>query len=472
MVSLRRLTLTSLVVLTTIFVNAQTPCGTNNPQCMNNVTPYAGHGAASNLPSQLCNNCAGDPRRVVVVRIDSSWDNSPGHTNSSVWDAVNCAINNWNSATDNASPPNRTGYHFVLDQGNLTGVSQADITVTKYDLPSPGFAANDINLANPTDPNRKNAILLDPVNGNLGGGSFTASDLCGRMGHELGHLIGVNETTGECNSVMSRTNADGTREVDSVQPVDVAQVNQNFNNATRLNCTISSQQNPSNEIVFNCEVSEGGSSTGYCDVYVPECEDGVDNDCDSKTDYQDDGCICMSPIVIDVLGNGFDLTNISSGVAFDMRGTGQLMQLPWIQGDDAWLVLDRNGNGAIDNGLELFGNVTPQPPPAVGTRKNGFLALAEYDKPLSGGNSDGRITQSDSIFSSLRLWQDMNHNGISEPSELHTLIEFGLTLIELDYKESKHVDQYGNQFRYRAKVKDINGAQLGRWAWDIYFATK
>ncbi len=222
----------------------------------------------------------------------------------------------------------------------------------------------------------------------------------------------------------------------------------------------------------SCTVSEGGSSTGYCDVWVEACEDGVDNDCDGKVDYQDDGCLCMSPIVIDVLGNGFDLTDFSSGVAFDMRATGQLMQLSWIQGDDAWLVLDRNGNGVIDNGLELFGNVTPQPPPPVGISKNGFLALAEFDRPANGGNGDGVIDHNDAIFSSLRLWKDENHNGISELWELHQLPDLNVELISLDFRESRRLDRYGNQFLYRAKITDSKGAQLGRWAWDVFLVTQ
>ena len=77
----------------------------------------------------------------------------------------------------------------------------------------------------------------------------------------------------------------------------------------------------------------------------------------------------------------------------------------------------------------------------------------------------------DSIFTSLRLWQDVNHNGISEPSELKTLTAVGLTAIELDYKEARRFDEYGNNFRYRAKVKDSHVADLGRWAWDIFLTS-
>ncbi len=180
-----------------------------------------------------------------------------------------------------------------------------------------------------------------------------------------------------------------------------------------------------------------------------------------------DSCDCQerSPILIDVAGNGLDLTDLEHGVRFDITGSLGPEPLSWTQAnsDDAFLALDLNANGVIDDGRELLGNFSAQLEPAAGEERNGFSALAVYDT-----NADGVVNSSDGVYSELRLWQDKNHNAVSEPDELHPLEQLGLTSLELKYERTKKVDEYGNQFRYRAKVRDARGAHLGRWAWDVF----
>jgi len=186
-----------------------------------------------------------------------------------------------------------------------------------------------------------------------------------------------------------------------------------------------------------------------------------------------------SPIIVDTTGHGFHLTSAEDGVMFDISGTGHPIKLAWTgrNSGNAFLALDRNHNGKIDNGKELFGNFTEQPPCPEGGRSclNGYRALAEFDKPENGGNGDGIIDKRDAVFSHLLLWIDENHDGISQPNELHTLPELGVYSISLHYRDDAHFfDEYGNWFHYQSVLnpdpKD-GESKDGRMTFDVFFKT-
>jgi hypothetical protein len=308
------------------------------------------------------------------------------------------------------------------------------------------------------------------------------------MAHEIGHVYGL----GDCSactpsqSVMATpgyvNDNDVTGRATSPTDCDNSKLNVMYTPcdvAGRDDCNLRGRV--WNELYCFCNLNTIGGGGGGDDptscmaVLGYEEYTNQHNNCMSLGgaswyDYPQCRCSDPSPVLIDINGDGFRLTNRSNGVLFDINSDGQPDQIPWTEAnsDDAWLVLDRNGNGVIDNGQEVFGNFTEQ---TVSPNRNGFLALAEFDKPVNGGNGDGVIDRRDAVFTSLSLWQDWNHDGISDADELHTLPELDVAVLHLNYKESKRVDEYGNEFRYRAKVDDARKSKVGRWAWDVFLVS-
>jgi len=130
------------------------------------------------------------------------------------------------------------------------------------------------------------------------------------------------------------------------------------------------------------------------------------------------------PLAIDLDADGIETIGITTTpVFFDHDGDGTLTPTGWLHGDDAWLVLDRNGNGAIDAGAELFGTDTLKSDGQFAL--SGFDALRDFD---SDGN--GLLNAKDSTFAQLQLWQDLNHDGLSQSEELSSLAHHGITAID------------------------------------------
>lgn len=177
---------------------------------------------------------------------------------------------------------------------------------------------------------------------------------------------------------------------------------------------------------------------------------------------KDDTCENCSPVIIDVDDDGIDLTAPADGVDFALDPAFS-SRLAWTRAgdDDAWLALDRDCDGTIDDGSELFGNFTVQPSSG---KPNGYLALAMFD-----GTGDRVLDAADDIFERLRLWTDRNHDGRSTADELTALTDAGVEAIDLDYRTSGKRDRHGNLFRYRAKVTK-SGKE--RWSYDVFLATQ
>lgn len=176
-----------------------------------------------------------------------------------------------------------------------------------------------------------------------------------------------------------------------------------------------------------------------------------------------------SPIVIDLGNNGINLGERGVGVYFDVNADGVRDHVQWVRpgGDEGFLALDRSGNGLVDDGSELFGVGTPL---AFEARNapNGFVGLAQYDALELGGNDDGLITAEDAIWPQLRVWLDLNADGVATVEEMRTLRSYGITALETIPRMRRYFDAAGNLIPYWAWA--LQRPRPGRSVMvDVYF---
>ena len=178
------------------------------------------------------------------------------------------------------------------------------------------------------------------------------------------------------------------------------------------------------------------------------------------TDYQDATTAPkVDPLILDLNGDGLATTNLDqSDVYFDLDSNGFAERTAWIDANDGLLVLDRDGDGKITNGQELFGDQTLL---SNGTRAtSGFEALREFDD-----NKDGKIDASDIVYLKLKVWQDLNRDGVSQAEEMKSLADVGIKAINLSSTFTGAADAMGNiQRRLGSFVKtDGSDGQIGEY---------
>ncbi|ADX45958.1 putative rtx family calcium-binding cytotoxins and bacteriocins protein [Paracidovorax avenae ATCC 19860] len=165
------------------------------------------------------------------------------------------------------------------------------------------------------------------------------------------------------------------------------------------------------------------------------------------------------PLVLDLDGDGIEAVGIdpTRPILFDHDGDGTRNATGWIKGDDGIVVLDRNGNGLIDSGRELFGDQTLREGAQAGQGMfyaNGYEALAGQD-----GNGDGVIDAADTAYGQLRIWKDVNQDGISQVGELHTLSDLGIARLNVKGQRSSIDLGNGNTQPWSGSFTRMDGSQ-------------
>lgn len=149
------------------------------------------------------------------------------------------------------------------------------------------------------------------------------------------------------------------------------------------------------------------------------------------------------PLVLDLDGSGVQLTKAGEGAVFDINADGRLDQTAWVKGNTAFLALDRNENGTIDNGKELFGEQHGA--------ADGLQELAKFD-----ADKDNRITRTDPVFKALQLYRDLNGNGKIDVGEMSKLQDHGIESINLHFlRDNAKIN--GNSLLLKTTFERANG---------------
>jgi flagellar hook assembly protein FlgD len=173
------------------------------------------------------------------------------------------------------------------------------------------------------------------------------------------------------------------------------------------------------------------------------------------------GALYVTPVVLDLNGDGIQTTSIQNGVSFDINNDGKVDQTAWVARGDGLLVRDINKDGQINNGSELFGSAT-----SLGNGKtaaDGYVAMKALDT-----NNDGVLDASDAAFGELSVWTDNNGNGMTDGNELTKLSDLGINSLSLNATKSS-VNNNGNLIGLMGSYTTTDG-QMHTMG-DVWFQT-
>ncbi|MHC3033810.1 calcium-binding protein [Acinetobacter nosocomialis] len=136
----------------------------------------------------------------------------------------------------------------------------------------------------------------------------------------------------------------------------------------------------------------------------------------------------VDPLILDLNGNGIETNGLEEGVKFELNTSGLQVKTGWVSSNDGLLVWDRNNDGHINDASELFGNHVLMNDGSIS--QNGFTALSDLDT-----NKDNIVSSDDEAFKNLRVWRDLNQDGISQQNELFTLNDLDIKSLNLNYSD-------------------------------------